>query len=130
VTTEATDDYQGRLDAFYADAAARLAAHLDAGRDVVVIAEGDPFFYGSYMYLHQRLAHRYETEVIPGVTSFSAAAAAAGRRSPSATTYSPCCPARCRPTPWRRACAGPTPPSCSSSAAASTACAAPPSAPG
>ena len=43
-----------------------------------MICEGDPFFYGSYMYLHERLADRYPTTVIPGVTSFSAAAAAAG----------------------------------------------------
>jgi precorrin-2 C(20)-methyltransferase len=78
VTTERTDDYQGRLDAFYADAAARLAAHLDAGRDVVVIAEGDPFFYGSYMHLHVRLADRFETEVIPGVTAMSGCWSAAG----------------------------------------------------
>jgi precorrin-2 C20-methyltransferase/precorrin-3B C17-methyltransferase len=78
VTTEATDDYQGRIDAFYTEAAARLAAHLDAGRDVVVLAEGDPFFYGSYMHLHKRLAHRYVAEVVPGVTSVSAASAALG----------------------------------------------------
>ena len=51
---------------------------LDAGRDVAVLCEGDPFFYGSYMYLHERLAARYATEVVPGVTAFSAAAAAAG----------------------------------------------------
>ncbi|MDL5158837.1 precorrin-2 C(20)-methyltransferase [Actinomycetospora termitidis] len=78
VTTEDTDDYQGRIDAFYTDAATRLAAHLDAGRDVVVLAEGDPFFYGSYMHLHKRLAHRYEATVVPGVTSVAAAAAALG----------------------------------------------------
>ncbi|HEY2193856.1 MAG TPA: precorrin-2 C(20)-methyltransferase [Actinomycetospora sp.] len=78
VTTEDTDDYQGRIDAFYTEAAARLAAHLDAGRDVVVLAEGDPFFYGSYMHLHKRLAHRYDAEVVPGVTSVAAAAAALG----------------------------------------------------
>jgi len=46
---------------------------------VVVLAEGDPFFYGSYMHLHERLAHRYPTEVVPGVTSMTAAAAALGR---------------------------------------------------
>lgn len=78
VTTEDTHDYQGRIDAFYTEAAARLAAHLDAGRDVVVLAEGDPFFYGSYMHLHKRLAHRYDAEVVPGVTSVAAAAAALG----------------------------------------------------
>ncbi|MCW2532225.1 MAG: cobIJ [Blastococcus sp.] len=82
VTTGTTDHpggYQGAIDEFYEAAAARLAAHLDAGRDVVVLAEGDPFFYGSYMHMHKRLAHRYPTEVVPGVTSVSGAAAAVGR---------------------------------------------------
>ncbi|MCZ2830006.1 precorrin-2 C(20)-methyltransferase [Modestobacter sp. VKM Ac-2986] len=82
VTTETTDHpggYQGAIDEFYEAAAARLAAHLNAGRDVVVLAEGDPFFYGSYMHMHKRLAHRYETEVVPGVTSVSGAAAVLGR---------------------------------------------------
>ncbi|MEA2151138.1 MAG: precorrin-2 C20-methyltransferase / precorrin-3B C17-methyltransferase [Solirubrobacteraceae bacterium] len=81
VTTEETDHpggYEAALREFYDDAAGALAAHLDDGRDVAVLCEGDPFFYGSYMYLHERLAQRYETEVVPGVTSFSAAAAAAG----------------------------------------------------
>ncbi len=81
VTTETTDHpggYQGAIDEFYAEAAARLAAHLDAGRDVVLLAEGDPLFYGSYMHMHKRLAERYRTEVVPGVTSISAAAAALG----------------------------------------------------
>ncbi|GIE84478.1 precorrin-2 C(20)-methyltransferase [Actinoplanes regularis] len=82
VTTGTTDHpggYQGAIDEFYEQAAARLAAHLDAGRNVVVLAEGDPFFYGSYMHMHKRLAHRYETTVVPGVTSVSAAAAVLGR---------------------------------------------------
>ena len=82
VTTETTDHpggYQGAIDEFYTAAAARLAAHLDAGRDVVVLAEGDPFFYGSYMHMHKRLADRYPTEVVPGITSVSAASAALGR---------------------------------------------------
>ncbi len=81
VTTEQTDHpggYEAALSEFYDTAAAQLAVHLDAGRDVAVLCEGDPFFYGSYMYLHERLADRYATEVVPGVTSFSAAAAAAG----------------------------------------------------
>ncbi|OJF14340.1 precorrin-2 C(20)-methyltransferase [Couchioplanes caeruleus] len=82
VTTETTDHpggYQGAIDEFYAASAERLAAHLDAGRDVVVLAEGDPFFYGSYMHMHKRLAHRYEAAVVPGVTSVSAASAVLGR---------------------------------------------------
>lgn len=78
VTTEDTDDYQGEIDAFYEEAAAKLAAHLDAGRDVVVLAAGDPFFYGSYMHMHKRLADRYEWEVVPGVTSVSGASAVLG----------------------------------------------------
>nr|WP_202893862.1 precorrin-2 C(20)-methyltransferase [Kribbella italica] len=82
LTTETTDHpggYQGAMDDFYAECAQRLAAHLDAGRDVVVLAEGDPLFYGSYMHMHKRLADRYECEVVPGVTSVSAAAAVLGR---------------------------------------------------
>jgi precorrin-2 C20-methyltransferase/precorrin-3B C17-methyltransferase len=66
------------MEEFYADAAARLAAHLDAGRDVVVLCEGDPFFYGSYMHMHKRLADRYPVEVVPGVTSVAGAAAELG----------------------------------------------------
>ncbi|MFJ1599659.1 precorrin-2 C(20)-methyltransferase [Streptomyces sp. NPDC088261] len=81
VTTGTTDHpggYQGAMEDFYAESAARLAVHLDAGRTVAVLAEGDPLFYGSYMHMHKRLAHRYPTEVVPGVTSVSAAAARLG----------------------------------------------------
>ncbi|MEJ8658564.1 precorrin-2 C(20)-methyltransferase [Streptomyces sp. MS1.AVA.4] len=81
ITVETTDHpggYRGALDDFYEEAAERLAAHLDAGRTVAVLAEGDPLFYGSYQHMHKRLAHRYPTEVIPGVTSVSAAAARLG----------------------------------------------------
>jgi precorrin-2/cobalt-factor-2 C20-methyltransferase len=55
-----------------------VACHLDAGRDVAVICEGDPFFYGSFMYLHDRLAEKYQTEVVPGVCSIVACATAVG----------------------------------------------------
>lgn len=80
-TTEGSGDaeaYDRALRAYYDASAAQIAEHLDAGRDVAVLCEGDPLFYGSYMYLHERLAGRYPTEVVPGVTAFSAAAAAAG----------------------------------------------------
>src|SRR5262249_12842481 len=74
LTTEVakhTADYRTRIKEFFDDAAAALARHLDAGRTVAVICEGDPLFYGSYMHLHVRLAPRYPTEVIPGVTGMS-----------------------------------------------------------
>ncbi len=68
--------YAGAMADFYEESAARLGAHLAAGRDVVLLAEGDPLFYGSYMYMHDRLADRFVTEVVPGVTSVAAASAA------------------------------------------------------
>jgi precorrin-2/cobalt-factor-2 C20-methyltransferase len=61
----------------YDDGAARIAAHLEAGRDVVCLCEGDPMLYGSFMYLQARLAPRFGVEVVPGVTSVAAAAAVA-----------------------------------------------------
>jgi precorrin-2/cobalt-factor-2 C20-methyltransferase len=62
--------------AAYDAGAARIAAILDQGRDVAFLCEGDPLFYGSFMYLAARLT-AYPTEAVPGVTSVSAAAAAA-----------------------------------------------------
>ena len=79
VTTEATDHpggYEGAVEEFYASAAARLMAHLEAGRDVVLLAEGDPLFYSSYMHMHKRISERFRTVIVPGVTSVSAASAA------------------------------------------------------
>ncbi len=81
VTTEIeqpADGYEAAMADFYDASAATLAAHLDAGRDVAILCEGDPFFYGSYMYLHDRLAHRYVTNVIAGVCSVMAGAARLG----------------------------------------------------
>jgi precorrin-2 C20-methyltransferase / precorrin-3B C17-methyltransferase len=80
VTTGGTDHpggYDGALADFYAEATARLERHLAAGRDVVVLCEGDPSLYGSYLHLHERLAGRFESSIVPGVSSVAAAAAAA-----------------------------------------------------
>lgn len=63
----------------YDAAAQEIAGHLDGGEDVVVLCEGDPFFYGSFMYLYQRLAGRYPCEVVPGISSIMAAGAVLGR---------------------------------------------------
>lgn len=79
ITTGTTDHpggYSGVLAEFYEESAARLAAHLTAGRHVVLLSEGDPLFYGSYMYMHDRLADRFPTEIVPGVPAFLAATAA------------------------------------------------------
>jgi precorrin-2 C20-methyltransferase/precorrin-3B C17-methyltransferase len=79
VTTETTDHpggYAGAMEDFYREAAERIAAHLDAGRDVALLAEGDPLFYSSYMHMHSRLTERFNAVIIPGVTSVSAASAA------------------------------------------------------
>ncbi|OBI40393.1 ATP-binding protein [Mycobacterium kyorinense] len=79
VTTEVTDHpggYAGALEDFYTAATERIAAHLDAGRDVALLAEGDPLFYSSYMHLHTRLTQQFSAVIVPGVTSVSAAAAA------------------------------------------------------
>lgn len=81
ITVETTDHpggYRGALEEFYEKSAALLAGHLQAGRSVAVLCEGDPFFYGSYMHMHKRLADRYPTEVVPAVTSVSAASARLG----------------------------------------------------
>ena len=56
-----------------------LAGHLRAGRDVVVLCEGDPFLYGSFMYLFARMVKAFPVEVVAGVSSIHAAGAALGR---------------------------------------------------
>ena len=65
--------------AAYDKGAADIAKQLDKGKNVVVLCEGDPFFYGSFMYLFSRLAGKYETEIVPGVNSVTTCAAVAKR---------------------------------------------------
>ena len=60
----------------YGPAAREIAGHLRAGRDVAALCEGDPFFYGSFMYLFERLTDDHKIEVVPGVSSPMACAAA------------------------------------------------------
>ncbi|HEX4768700.1 MAG TPA: precorrin-2 C(20)-methyltransferase [Lichenihabitans sp.] len=81
MTTErhfADPAYVETLGAFYAEAAERLGRHLAAGRDVALICEGDPLFYGSFMHLYVRLRERFEVVIVPGVTGMSGCWAAAG----------------------------------------------------
>jgi precorrin-2/cobalt-factor-2 C20-methyltransferase len=81
VTTEiALSDprYNEWLSAFYADCTRHLAALTAAGEDVVVLCEGDPFFYGSFMHLYTRLAGVAPVRVVPGITGMSGAWTASG----------------------------------------------------
>lgn len=64
--------------AAYDTGAAQIAEALDTGDDVICLCEGDPFFYGSFMYVFARLSDRFNVEVVPGVTSVTACAAKAG----------------------------------------------------
>jgi precorrin-2/cobalt-factor-2 C20-methyltransferase len=61
----------------YDGAAAELAAELEDGRDVALLCQGDPLFYGSFINVFTRLAGRYQIEIVPGVSSLTACAAAA-----------------------------------------------------
>jgi precorrin-2/cobalt-factor-2 C20-methyltransferase len=61
----------------YDDAAAKLAAELEDGRNVALLCQGDPLFYGSFINIFTRLAGRYQIEIVPGVSSLTACAAAA-----------------------------------------------------
>jgi precorrin-2/cobalt-factor-2 C20-methyltransferase len=62
----------------YDGAADKIAAQVAAGRDVAVLCEGDPFFYGSFLYLYERLVDRCLVQVVPGVSSLMACASVAG----------------------------------------------------
>ena len=68
---------RGPVNEGYDQAAVTIAEELTAGRDVAVLCEGDPLFYGSFSYLLHRLGEQFPCIVIPGINSVSAAAAAA-----------------------------------------------------
>lgn len=81
VTTEipvSDPRYNQSLSAFYADCTAHLHGLAAAGEDVVVLCEGDPFFYGSFMHLHSRLTDHAPVKIVPGITGMSGAWTASG----------------------------------------------------
>ncbi len=80
-TTEIGHDepqYRVAMDCFYGKSAEAVAAALDGGDDVALLCEGDPFFYGSAMYLFDRLARAYRSETVPGVAGMSGCWSRAG----------------------------------------------------
>jgi precorrin-2/cobalt-factor-2 C20-methyltransferase len=81
VTTElpvADPRYKQQIRDFYTEAAGLIAERLRAGESVGLLAEGDPFFYGSFMHMWRRLAADFPVEVVPGVTGFSGCSSRAG----------------------------------------------------
>lgn len=75
-TTEIAADsaaYRASMTGFYNQAADAIASVLSAGTDIALLCEGDPFFYGSAMYLFDRLGTDHRCEIVPGVTGMSAA---------------------------------------------------------
>ena len=71
--------YNDALGPFYADCARHLRALSDQGCDVVVLCEGDPFFYGSFMHLYTRLRDTNPVQVVPAITGMSGAWTATGQ---------------------------------------------------
>ncbi|MXQ09056.1 precorrin-2 C(20)-methyltransferase [Alphaproteobacteria bacterium GH1-50] len=82
VTTEIPLDdpaYNEALSSFYEEVSSHLATLAGRGEDVVVLCEGDPFFYGSFMHLYTRLKPRVPVQVVPAITGMSAAWTASGQ---------------------------------------------------
>ena len=67
------DAYRAALTAFYDATARQIESHLATGRDVALVCEGDPFFYGSFMHIYHRLHGSHRIEIVPGITGMSAA---------------------------------------------------------
>jgi len=78
-TVADSPEYPQLMEGFYDETSSEISAHLDAGRDVALVCLGDPFFYGSYMYWHARLGEKYDTVVVPGISSVMAGPVALGK---------------------------------------------------
>lgn len=67
-----------KINIAYDQAARDISLHLDKQKRVVFLCEGDPFFYGSYIYLYQRLHKHYPCHITSGISSIHASSAIAG----------------------------------------------------
>ena len=65
------DAYVSAIRAFYSASADRLRQYLDSGQDVALLCEGDPFFYGSFLHMYDRIKPTHDVKVIPGITGMS-----------------------------------------------------------
>ena len=70
------DKDRGKINLVYDKTAQELAVHLQAGKKVAMLCQGDPLFFGSFIYLYERLANKFDCEIVPGITSISAVSAA------------------------------------------------------
>ena len=68
-------EYKKTLSQFYENCCNQVLSISNKNNDIIVLCEGDPFFYGSFMYLFSRLSEKYKCEIVPGVTSVTACAA-------------------------------------------------------
>jgi len=93
---------RGPAQAAYDRGALAIAACLQEGEDVVMLCEGDPLFYGSFMYIHARLKDRFTCEIIPGVSSVMASAAAFGQSIVARNEVLTVIPAPLEPVELRR----------------------------
>ena len=64
------------LEKVWTSASEMIAQYLDSGRDVAFITLGDSSIFSTYSYVQRKLKGKYEIETIPGITSFTACAAA------------------------------------------------------
>ena len=81
VTTEVDfreEAYVCSIRDFYSASADALKSHLDEGRDVALLCEGDPFFYGSFLHMYDRIKASHPVVVVPGITGMSGCWTAAG----------------------------------------------------
>lgn len=82
VTTEIgfrDDAYINQMRDFYAECAAQLTSLLDNGQNIVLLCEGDPFFYGSFLHMYDRIKASHDVQVVPGITGMSGCWTAAGQ---------------------------------------------------
>ena len=66
-------EYNSILSKFYDDCCEKILSIISTKNDIIVLCEGDPFFYGSFMHIHSRLKNKNKIEVVPGITGMSAA---------------------------------------------------------